>query len=282
MSRTGALLAASSRSAALILAGFSLITSPIAATAAECPDAPTVSAARLLEFKTMMMVVGLRCKSVGVLMADHSDQMAALRSTMFDEANRRVRRYIYDNDRPEPVAVTPAPPVATATVAAAAAPKARVPLRARGKGRGGRGLAKGRGRVAARGAGKMASAGHAAAPAKAPAAPVAAPATAPVAAAPAKVPAKGQRAGLVKAAPSAAKPAPRSRREDPYEMYLTRVGTTYGMGDNSLGTCRRYDALVSYLGDPTTPNRALTMAAEGLVPSTMLERQRSCPADGKR
>ncbi|MBX9885096.1 MAG: hypothetical protein K2X68_09005, partial [Novosphingobium sp.] len=98
----------------------------------------------------------------------------------------------------------------------------------------------------------------------------------------ATAPAKAPRAVLAKAGPvaprSAAKPAPRSRREDPYEMYLTRVGTTYGMGDNSPGTCGKYDALVSFLADPDTPNRALTMTAERMVASTILEKQRNCPA----
>lgn len=270
MIRSGAMLARHSRSTALSLAAFSLIVSPTIAQAVECPDSQTVGAARLLEFKTMMMVVGLRCKSVGVMMADHNDEMAATRSTMFEEANRRVRSYITENNRPAPVSVTPEPPVATETVAKAAQPRAVVPATARGKVRG-RGPAKGRGRIPARRPLGAAARAAAAAPAPAPASARAA--------APATGPAKPARAVLAKAAPASAKPAPRSKREDPYEMYLTRVGTTYGMGDNSPGTCKKYDALASFLADPTTPNRALSMAADRMVSTTILEKQRNCPTN---
>jgi hypothetical protein len=272
----GAILVTQSRFAALIAAGLSLIVAPTSAIAVECPDSQTVSAARLLEFKTMMMVVGLRCKSVGVIMADHSDQMASTRSTMFEEANRRVRRYLVESDQSAPVPVTPEPEVAEGTepVATAAKPSAKIPAKARARVRG-RVPAKGyRGHVRARRLWRATAAGSA--PASA-AAHAAHPATAGTKA-PAAVPAKAPRAVLASGAPKASKPASRSRRNDPYEMYLTRVGTFYGMGDNSLDTCRKYDALVEFLADPTTSNRALTMAAERMVESTLLERQRNCAA----
>ncbi|KUR70158.1 hypothetical protein AQZ52_14945 [Novosphingobium fuchskuhlense] len=273
MSTLGATLAKQGRAAALGMAAFAFVFTSSKAQAAECPDASTVSAARLIEFKTMLMVVGLRCKSVGVMMADHNDEMANLRSTMFEEANRRLRRYIAESDRITPVAVAPAPPVEPEPEAAPPPPRARAVAGPRGKA-GGRMASKGRGRVVARGGAARGGAARGGAArggaargglAKGPARP------------PAAGPAKA-RAGLAKAAPAAAKPAPRSKREDPYEMYLTRVGTLYGMGDNSLGTCRNFDELVVYLSDPTTPNRALTDAAERIVPTTVLEKQRNCVA----
>ncbi|MBX9884558.1 MAG: hypothetical protein K2X68_06260, partial [Novosphingobium sp.] len=131
MIAAGAMLARRCRCAALSLAAFALVVAPSVAVAAACPDPSTVSAARLLEFKTMMMVVGLRCKSVGVMMADHNDDMAAMRSTMFEEANRRVRRYMAEADRPVPLVAPADPPAEAAPAAAAALPRANTPARAR-------------------------------------------------------------------------------------------------------------------------------------------------------
>lgn len=281
MSISCANLARQIRAAALLGAAFALIAAPPIAAAVECPDPPTVSAAQLLEFKTMMMVVGLRCKSVGVMMADHNDEMAAMRTTMFEEADRRVRRYIVANDQPVPVPIAPPVPVAIATGAGA---KAKVP----GKGPvGARGKVPARGRASAVGKGpaKTAAKGPAKSVGKGPSkvivkAPGNGVGKAPgnvAGKAPGTVLVKAPTAALAKAAPKARPLAPRSRRDDPYEKYLTRVGTSYGMGDNSLGTCRNYDALVSYLADPTTPNRELTVVAARLIGTPVLEKRAVCP-----
>lgn len=227
MSLSGAKLAQRSRAAALIATILSLVAAPSAASAIECPDPATVSAAQLIEFKTMMLAVGLRCKYVGVMMEDHNEDMAVTRVTMFEEASGRVRRYISANDRPASVQTAAGAgakgPVVKGKAPATARPRALV-----------RALAK----------------------------------------TPPKALAKAPAKALVKAPAKA--PAPRSRHDDPYDKYLTRVWQSYGMGDNTLGTCRKFDAVVLALADRTTPSRTLTMAAAAMIGSPLLEKQAAC------
>lgn len=79
------------------LAGaLSLMLAPMAteAAAATCPDAATVEAARLVEFQTMMMGVAVRCRHVGVPIAEHLESMNTARRTVFIGANDRVAAYL--------------------------------------------------------------------------------------------------------------------------------------------------------------------------------------------
>lgn len=72
----------------------SLIMATPAPALATCPDAATAHAARLIEFQTMMMDVGLRCSRVGVPLVDHLDTMAAKHRTIFENARNRVRSFM--------------------------------------------------------------------------------------------------------------------------------------------------------------------------------------------
>jgi len=242
------------------LAGaLALVFAPVAteAAAAEviCPDAATVQAARLVEFQTMMMGVAVRCRHVGVPIADHLDGMTTARRTMFTSANDRVATYLRSlNTKPAPGAAPSA--MAASTTAADVQTKPSTAKTAPGK------LAFAK-----------------AAPGKRP---LASPAATGAAAA-----AKPRKAALGTAtatsAPAApAKPAAKvARRTDPYDRYLTMIGNQYGAGMTTLQRCKAFDAIVLALGDKTNTDRLLTMVSSSLVQATLLEAIVNCPAGKK-
>ncbi len=228
------------------------VTTQAAETAAVCPDAATVQAARLVEFQTMMMGVGVRCRHVGVPISDHLDGMNSSRRTMFAEANDRVASFL----RSLPVKPAPgaARQVAAASPPAPAAPAKPAPVKtAPAK------LAAGK---SAPGRRTLASTSIAAKPApgtarKALSNPAAAPAL-------------------------AAKPAAKiSRRTDPYDRYLTMIGNQYGGGITTLQRCKAFDAIVLSLADKTNSDRLLTMVSTSLVQVTLLEAIVNCPPGKK-
>lgn len=242
------------------LAGaLALVLAPVAteavATEPVCPDAATVQAARLVEFQTMMMGVAVRCRHVGVPIADHLDGMTTARRTMFTSASDRVATYLRSlNTKPAPGA---APPAVTASAPAAdvqAKPTAGKPA-----------------------PGKLAAAK--AAPGKRPLASPAA-TSAPTGAKPRKAAVGTAAAAPTPAAP--AKPAAKvSRRTDPYDRYLTMIGNQYGAGMTTLQRCKAFDAIVLSLGDKTNTDRLLTMVSSSLVQATLLEAIVNCPAGKK-
>lgn len=245
--------------AALLLA----ITTPapcLAQTA--CPDAATVSAARLIELEAMMMNVGLRCARVGVPMADHLDDMAARHQTMFQNARGRLRTFMAGL-----VPVTSALSVPTAKPAPAA------PLR---------GLAK-KGPPAAKttvasapGKNGLRSAPPAAAGASARKVTLAAPA-----AAARTVAGKASRVAQAVTASAAAKApqaAPKARHGDPMDRYMTMLGNRYGAGSTTPGRCQSFEAIALSLGETGSESRLLTMVAESLIGVTLIETLTACPA----
>lgn len=237
---------------ALVLAP---VATEVAAAETVCPDAATVQAARLVEFQTMMMGVAVRCRHVGVPIADHLDGMTTARRTMFTSANDRVATYLRSlNTKPAPGAAPPA--------MAASTPAADVQTKPS---------------TAKTAPGKLAFAK--AAPGKRP---LASPAATGAAAA-----AKPRKAalGTATAAPAPAapgKPAAKvSRRTDPYDRYLTMIGNQYGAGMTTLQRCKAFDAIVVALGDKTNTDRLLTMVSSSLVQATLLEAIVNCPAGKK-
>ncbi|KPF89273.1 MULTISPECIES: hypothetical protein [unclassified Novosphingobium] len=231
------------------------VATELAAAETVCPDAATVQAARLVEFQTMMMGVAVRCRHVGVPIADHLDGMTTARRTMFTSANDRVAAYLRSlNTRPAPGAAPPAMTASTPAAEVQAKPAAGKPA-----------------------PGKLAAAK--AAPGKRPLASPAAMAGATVA--------KPRKAALGTAAAAAtpaapAKPATKvSRRTDPYDRYLTMIGNQYGAGMTTLQRCKAFDAIVLSLGDKTNTDRLLTMVSSSLVQATLLEAIVNCPAGKK-
>ncbi len=231
------------------------VATELAAAETVCPDAATVQAARLVEFQTMMMGVAVRCRHVGVPIADHLDGMTTARRTMFTSANDRVAAYLRSlNTRPAPGAAPPAMTASTPAAEVQAKPAAGKPA-----------------------PGKLAAAK--AAPGKRPLASPAAMAGATVA--------KPRKAALGTAAAAAtpaapAKPATKvSRRTDPYDRYLTMIGNQYGAGMTTLQRCKAFDAIVVALGDKTNTDRLLTMVSSSLVQATLLEAIVNCPAGKK-
>ncbi len=244
------------------LAGaIALVLAPVTAQAAEaaavCPDAATVQAARLVEFQTMMMGVGVRCRHVGMPISDHLDGMNSSRRTMFAEANDRVAIFLRS------LPVKPAPGAAR-QVAAASPPTPAAPAKP--------------------------------APVKTAPAKLAAGKTAPGKAAPGRrtlastsIAAKPAPGVARKASPSpaaapalAAKPAAKiSRRTDPYDRYLTMIGNQYGGGITTLQRCKAFDAIVLSLADKTNTDRLLTMVSTSLVQVTLLEAIVNCPPGKK-
>ncbi|WP_298164171.1 hypothetical protein [Novosphingobium sp.] len=244
---------------ALVLAP---VTAQAAETAAVCPDAATVQAARLVEFQTMMMGVGVRCRHVGVPISDHLDGMNSSRRTMFAEANDRVASFL----RSLPVKPAPgaARQVAAASPPAPAAPAKPAPVKTA---------------PAKLAAGK--SAPGKAAPGKA------APgrrtlASTSIAAKSAPGTARKALPNPAAAPPLAAKPAAKiSRRTDPYDRYLTMIGNQYGGGITTLQRCKAFDAIVLSLADKTNTDRLLTMVSTSLVQVTLLEAIVNCPPGKK-
>ncbi|MBU6395057.1 MAG: hypothetical protein KGQ75_10830 [Sphingomonadales bacterium] len=231
------------------------VATELAAAETVCPDAATVQAARLVEFQTMMMGVAVRCRHVGVPIADHLDGMTTARRTMFTSANDRVAAYLRSlNTRPAPGAAPPAMTASTPAAEVQAKPAAGKPA-----------------------PGKLAAAK--AAPGKRPLASPAAMAGATVT--------KPRKAALGTAAAAAtpaapAKPATKvSRRTDPYDRYLTMIGNQYGAGMTTLQRCKAFDAIVLSLGDKTNTDRLLTMVSSSLVQATLLEAIVNCPAGKK-
>lgn len=231
------------------------VATEVAAAETVCPDAATVQAARLVEFQTMMMGVAVRCRHVGVPIADHLDGMTTARRTMFTSANDRVAAYLRSlNTRPAPGAAPPA--VTASTPAADVQTKPSTAKTAPGK-----------------------PAAAKAAPGKRPRATPAATATAAVA--------KPRKAALGTAAAAATPAAPArpaakvSRRTDPYDRYLTMIGNQYGAGMTTLQRCKAFDAIVLSLGDKTNTDRLLTMVSSSLVQATLLEAIVNCPAGKK-
>lgn len=231
------------------------VATELAAAETVCPDAATVQAARLVEFQTMMMGVAVRCRHVGVPIADHLDGMTTARRTMFTSANDRVAAYLRSlNTRPAPGAAPPAMTASTPAAEVQAKPAAGKPA-----------------------PGKLAAAK--AAPGKRPLASPAAMAGATVA--------KPRKAALGTAAAAAtpaapAKPATKvSRRTDPYDRYLTMIGNQYGAGMTTLQRCKAFDAIALSLGDKTNTDRLLTMVSSSLVQATLLEAIVNCPAGKK-
>jgi hypothetical protein len=104
----------------------------------------------------------------------------------------------------------------------------------------------------------------------------AATATAPTA----PTPAPPAKAAAGKARKSPAKPpaAKVSRRNDPYDRYLTMIGNQYGAGVTTLQRCKAFDAIVLSLSDKTNTDRLLTMVSSSLVQATLLEAIIKCPA----
>ena len=231
------------------------VATEVAAAETVCPDAATVQAARLVEFQTMMMGVAVRCRHVGVPIADHLDGMTTARRTMFTSANDRVAAYLRSlNTRPAPGAAPPAMTASTPAAEVQAKPAAGKPA-----------------------PGKLAAAK--AAPGKRPLASPAAMAGATVA--------KPRKAALGTAAAAATPAAPArpatkvSRRTDPYDRYLTMIGNQYGAGMTTLQRCKAFDAIVLSLGDKTNTDRLLTMVSSSLVQATLLEAIVNCPAGKK-
>jgi hypothetical protein len=60
---------------------------------AACADREVASAARLVEFQTMMMAVSLRCLTIGVDMRDDFDAMTTRYNADFSGAGEQVRRF---------------------------------------------------------------------------------------------------------------------------------------------------------------------------------------------
>ncbi len=263
-------------SAALSLA----ITAPAPSFAQTvCPDAATVSAARLIELEAMMMNVGLRCARVGVSMADHLDDMAGRHQTMFQSARGRLRTYMDDLVAASGPAAAKAPVAAPASAVGLKSKKApQAPLSASA-------------RAAVKKAPPAASAAITGAAARKAARPAPAAATKVLPAAPA---AKGASAAKLspksaaklapklapKAAPvSAAKApqaAPRARHGDPMDRFMTMLGNRYGAGSTSPGRCQSFDAIALSLGEPGSESRLLTMVAESLIGTTLLETLTAC------
>jgi hypothetical protein len=234
------------------------VATEVAAAETVCPDAATVQAARLVEFQTMMMGVAVRCRHVGVPIADHLDGMNTARRTMFTSANDRVAAYLRSlNTRPAPGAAPPAMTASTPAADVQAKPS-----------------------TAKTAPGKPAAAK--AAPGKRP--PASPAATAAAAAAAAAEPRKAAPGTATAAATPAApaKPAAKvARRTDPYDRYLTMIGNQYGAGITTLQRCKAFDAIVLSLGDKANTDRLLTMVSSSLVQATLLEAIVNCPAGKK-
>ncbi|OYU34547.1 hypothetical protein [Novosphingobium sp. PASSN1] len=231
------------------VAALALAFAPATAEAAEaaranCPDAATVQAARVVEFQTMMMGVSVRCKHVSVPISDHLDEMTSARRTTLTSANDRVAAFL--RNLPAKGAPAAAP--------AASAPPATAPAKpATGKPAAGKALAKA----------TLANA-------------------LPTKAAPGKsvtkAPVKGAPAKAAPAPPATAKPAAKiSRRTDPFDRYLTMIGNQYGAGMTTLQRCKAFDAIVVALSDKTNTDRLLTMVSSSLVQVTLLEAIVNCP-----
>jgi hypothetical protein len=71
--------------------------------------------------------------------------------------------------------------------------------------------------------------------------------------------------------------APRSRRDDPYEHYLTRLGSSYGNFNNSLDRCQKFDQITVALADKTAPDTFLQRAADRLIETPFLHKMATCP-----
>ncbi len=222
-----------------IASALALVLAPVTAAAVPvCPDAPTVQAAHLVEFQTMMMGVAVRCRLVGVPILDHLDDMNGARRTMFAEANDRVATFLRS------LKSKPLPTIAPLTGSASAASQpALAPVAKSAPGRSG---AKKPGSGAAH---------PAPGPRKAPDR---------TASAPAAPPAKPVGARV-------------SRRTDPYDRYLTMIGNQYGAGVTTLQRCKAFDAIVVAVSDRTNSDRLLTMVSSSLVQATLLEAIVNCP-----
>lgn len=247
-----------------LASALSLALAPAVAEAADavtCPDTATVQAARLVEFQTMMMGVAVRCRHVGVPIADHLDGMNTARRTMFTGANDRVATYLRSiNTKLGPATMPQA-------LASAAPPPAAAPAKAANKAL----VAKpAPAKIAAAKAAATKAAATTTAQGKTPAPAFAA---APAAAA------KPRKAALAATPPAAAKPTAKvSRRTDPYDRYLTMIGNQYGGGVTTLQRCKAFDAIVLSLADKTNTDRLLTMISSSLVQATLLEAIVNCPS----
>lgn len=285
--------------AALLAAALSLTITAPASALTGCPDASMVQSARIVEFETMMMVVSLRCKHIGVQLTEHNEQLVAARHTMFEDARFRVQRFVRGNE--EPVAA-PIADVAAAPVRAAKAASAKPQVAGRAgskalvaKAGDARSLAATKSPAATRSpAGKGVAAKRPGAKGTAAKDVSARPAGTKPALAKGRVVqipgAQGPASAATTARAPTAKPqlaggpaakgkaaAPRSRRGDPFDQYLTRVGSLYGMGSTTPDRCRQFDEIALALADRTSPDRLLTSVAAALVEVPLLQKLAVCP-----
>lgn len=67
------------------------LTAPAMAQSRACWDPQTISAARVSEFETLLMVASLRCKSIGIDMSQHFDQFLKEHKRTLEPAHERLR-----------------------------------------------------------------------------------------------------------------------------------------------------------------------------------------------
>lgn len=84
------------RGFSLGLAAFALLMA--APAQAACADAPTVAAARLHEFETMLMTVSLRCNRIGVDMRGSFDGLVTTYRAQFAKAADLLQQFLSATD----------------------------------------------------------------------------------------------------------------------------------------------------------------------------------------
>lgn len=85
------------RAGGAMLASIALATA-CQAEAATCWDTPSIGAARVSEFETLLLVQTLRCKSVGIDMQGGFDRMLAAHRGTLEMAHRTLRAKFGESD----------------------------------------------------------------------------------------------------------------------------------------------------------------------------------------